>query len=671
MNAIVYSDAVDISSSIKLSFVDGISNNAKSLIISSNKSIYMPRLMKLIGSTGRNNRKRLFLDINKIKTATAKSTSVPYAGIISSIIEAADAAMLIEAPAIDILPSDMAENASDCIPNLIFSYLYTGDTSYLTHAISHIDSYLNIPVWGEYPDLVTAHIIVALSIAYDWGHEWLGVSRLRLIESKLKEQAGIFYDHIVKKDYWWAQDYLQGHNYYNVMSIAIAGISLFDQVEEAHDWIDAANENMRNVVEWLSPDGSSHEGVGYCSGGVEALLMQHYAVLCIDKSHNILTNSSYLQNFFKFRLHMSSPGYREIAPYADSQVYEWKGPGANMRAIAAVYNNQYAQWLAETVEHAIGENPQDWMIKPKYSWLDLFFFDSKIKPISPENTENNHAFFENIGLFSWRSGWDSSAMWLLYKAAPPQGWLAYNQGKILYSHIHPDNGQVILYKNGKWLLRDDCYNFMKLSSNHNVITVNDVGQLGEGGRWFGGGVELNRKAVATILTKHSSDIYHYIASDNTILYPQAVKLAKWHRHIIVIEDCVVIIYDDVELSAVGDVKTLFHMHEDALVTGDSSIILDGDGGVVNLKQIFPDNVNHTISAYSVEMPHDADHGTYTGSLLTVLDAGALIAKNIYIINDTSGHAVTYTVLAGGSSMDIEVNNKNYNINFINTEVKLI
>jgi hypothetical protein len=527
----------------------------------------------------------------------------------------------------------MKANTPDIIPRLIMAFKLTGNKRYLNHALTWIDTYIAFENWGDNQDLVASHALFAMSVAYDWLYDELGSSRSLLLKVKITKHANLLYQLLTNKTIWWATDYLQNHNYYNVMSLAVAGVSLHGETPLADSWITAANKNMANVANQLSPDGASHEGIGYWAGGTEALLCHYFAVRRITPEFSLL-ESDFLRNTWKFRLYMSLPGYRENANFADSHTFEWNGPGSFLRALASLYKNPHAQWLAEAVEQARAKGPQTWLTSPKFSWLDLIWHDSAVD-MDPPDKFDNYAFFENLGLYVFRTDWSDSATWFMYKAAPPQGWSAYNKKIVTWSHIHPDQGQILLFSGGKWLLRDDSYTYLKQSKNHNVILVNKAGQLGEGGKWFGGGVELNRRASAVVVKKQFSANFQYLVTDNTALYPQSAGLKRWYRHIVTLKGDTILIVDTIELEEIGEVETFFHLDPTAYASSVGQVCLNGASKQFVLQQILPESNRTDFTNYSIDrsVQQDPDHGIYDGKLFTIQNSNILSTTNVYLITN--------------------------------------
>jgi len=563
-------------------------------------------------------------------------------------------------------------NLPDLIPRLAFVYLLTNDKRFLDHAILWIDAYVQFKNWGKNEDLVAGHALFALSVAYDWLYSELGIERRNNVKHKILDHASTFYYLLDNNKIWWANTLLQNHNYYNVMALAISGVSLYNDCTEAKQWLDASEINFANVAGVLSPDGASHEGVGYWSAGTEALLSYIYGVRTISTKDDSLIESSFLKNTAKYRLYMSLPGYRENANYADSKIFEWTGPGNVLRALASIYRDPRPQWLADEVERARSIGPKTWLDKPKYSWLDLLWYDGSVGRAAPQDLPN-YTYFSNLGLYVHRTDWTNNAAWLLYKAAPPQGWHAYRKGLIARGHIHPDEGQVLYYGGGKWLLRDDSYVTPKWTKNHNVIIVNNKGQLGEGHRWFQGGVELNRKASVSLVHKQFDNNSQYIVTDNTIMYPKGAGLKRWLRSVVTLAGGNVLIVDDIDVGGKGDVSTLFHLDHSAYAVDNDFVCLDGDDNRFTLKQLYPAIYEYKLDIYTIDQndQHGMDLGFYSGKLLEIKDKLLSSTRKVYQLMDQPCNvkmASNFNWVVKGKTLDLQTNAGRYDINLDNYNI---
>jgi len=437
------------------------------------------------------------------------------------------------------------------LPYMAIAYLITGDEIYLRGVKKWMRALCSYPNWASNEDLGAAHILFGMSICYDWLYDKFTQEERALYRKKITKHANIFYKLLVKGKKWWARAYLQNHNYTNVMALSVAGMALYGEVQEAKAWIEAAKENFKHVLYWLSPDGATHEGVGYWSGSLRSLLAYFIAFASVYGLDEI-KNSPFFQKTAYYRLYMSLPDFRENVNYADSPYLDWNGPGYILRCLASIFDDGYIQWLAEKIEYARGK-------KARYSWLDLIWYNENVKPIPP-NDLPTYAYFDNLGIFVDRTSWSPNSIWVFFKAGPPLGKFAFSKGYYKGAgHVHPDEGNFLLWAYGKWLIVDNGYSLLKSTVNHNVFLFNGYGQLGEGRMWFNKRAVKKYNGYAQIKYTDFKDEYKYIIADLTKIYPPEARLKKWLRTWIFLPKGYLIIKDDIEMKNPGYAESFLHL----------------------------------------------------------------------------------------------------------------
>jgi len=280
-------------------------------------------------------------------------------------------------------------------------------------------------------------------------------------------------------------------------------------------------------------------------------MLKYFLANAAPQGKAAVEKSQFFQNTARFRLYASMPDYVDVVDYADSPRYEWTGPGHMLRALASIFNDGHAQWLAERVEKARGKDAN-------YSWLDLLWYDESVKPVPPDNLPR-YAYFDNLGIFIDRSDWTESAVWSFFKAGPSQGKLAESKGIYTGSHIHPDEGSFLLWSAGEWLVVDDGYVYKKRTENHNVLLFNGKGQLGEGEKWFNLYPVQQYKGTARIVFKDLRPDYKYLTAELAGMYPPEAGVKSWKRTFIVLSNGRIIVRDAIIRSHPGTVVSQVHL----------------------------------------------------------------------------------------------------------------
>lgn len=582
----------------------------------------------------------------------------------------------------------------DKIPFLSMAYLLTGDEAYLNAVKTWLDAFVQYDVWGVPnksienklgydigSDLDAAHILFGISIAYDWLYDVFSEEELERYRQTITKHARFLY--ILHKDdlVWWADSYLQNHNYINMASVTVAGLALYGEEKDAELWLAESINNFDTVIGLLSPDGASHEGVGYWSYGMVALL-QHYAAI---KRYDVnefdkFMNNKFFQNTALFRLYASLPDYKYNVDYADGSRWDFRGPGFILRMLASTFHDGRAQWLAGKVETVRGNDRGP-------LWLNLVWYDDSVKPIPPDDSPTYH-YFDNLGILFSRTSWDDDATWAFYKAGQPQGYRAAKRGYMTGGHIHPDEGQFLLWSQGSWLIIEDGYVAPKFTKNHNVLLFNGKGQLGEG-KWFNG-KEVGSKIRVTKVFEALNKEYQYLITDIIGIYKLSdigVKIdnSSYQRSFISLSNGIIVVRDDVHFDKDVEIKSLIHTTHYAIRADSRTVILNPVKSVVEahdrsdkeffVKNIYMGNISadslHVVPFLNLEayMIPDRDHhgsaGNYSGNLVSSTFKG----KDVTLINLVAPNTVNdIDISKDGNLLKIKDTGKEHTINFKNRQV---
>ncbi len=502
------------------------------------------------------------------------------------------------------------------LSHLAFGFLVSRDPRFLEAARTWMNRAVALPTWGSDQDLGAAELLFGMAVAYDWLYEHLSERDRAGYRAEIARHARILHQLLVDRKKWWARDYLQNHNYVNAMSIAVAGVALHGEEDEATWWLEAARANFEEVARLLSPDGASHEGLGYWGCGISALLKYHFATREIFTDQNLLAGD-YFGKASLFRLHASLPGFRENVNFADSPTLEWCGPGYLLRALAAAKGDGLAQWLADRVS-AARAGKRSGLGSARLSWLDLVWFDPTVQPESPIGLPR-HALFGNLGIYITRSDWSDSATWFFFKAGPPQGHLAAERGVLAGSHIHPDTGTFMLWADGGWVVVDDGYVMKKRTENHNVLLVNGTGQLGEGQTWFVKAASMPRREAPRISLTTTGAGRHTLEAELAPAYPEGVGLLGWKRRVDIIGGDAFEIRDDVVLRGTGTIESLIHTRDRALRRRGDVVCLADHSDFALVPSVGWDSVTATEYVVDPKERHKVN-GFYEGGVVRLTRA---------------------------------------------------
>ncbi len=417
-------------------------------------------------------------------------------------------------------------------------------------------------------DLAAGHQLLGLALVYDWCYRDLDAAARDEIRRTLVRRTSAMHDAAATEKIWWHRSYMQNHLWVNIAGMAISGLALFDEVDDAACWIGLPLDKFRRTMAVLGPDGASHEGVGYWEYGVE------YMLKFMDPAQTLLgvdlyESSPWWRNTSAYGLYLSLPrrAWRRsncIVDIADCPRGHWYGPEYLMRALARRFRDGHAQWLAVEIDAAE-------VSSAGASWLNLVWHDPTVEAKSPSGLPTLR-HFEDMGIVAARSDWSGDESLAVLKCGPCLGHqgvdeFTYDPGS---GHVHPDANHFVLFGNGQWLIRDDGYQD-KWTGQHNTLLVDGRGQLGEGSQWFRGSEPLARKSKPKILRAISTAEFDHLIGDATEAYAPELGLKRFVRHMVFVKPNLLVVADDIERDKPGELELRFHPEQEAVPEGDAFV----------------------------------------------------------------------------------------------------
>ena len=445
---------------------------------------------------------------------------------------------------------NLIRNYGNRLPFIAMAYLMTDDVKYFNGAKKWMDALASYTKWGNDHDLGAAHLLYNMAIVYDWLYNGFSPSDRAIYEQKMEYHLKIFAGIMEKHSTYWMSELSGNHNHVNVTSVMTAAVATYDSLDNADYYIQLAYDNFTKVLAKLRTDGSTEEGISYWSYSMEALLRYFDIETSVTGVNRMLTSPTFRRAPL-YRLYASLPNYRNTILTADSVRTDFYGPTFILWRLAATFNDPRAQWLANSIQKRRRMDK----VAIDSDWRTLIWYDENVAVQSPENLPTYH-LFDDLELFTSRSAWsDDNAILLTLKAGPPMGHSATGIGP---AHTHPDEGAFTVDGFGRNLIIDDGYVYSKLTSNHNVVTFDNIGQLGEGSPWF------NNRAGGTADIAHTdfNEVagYEYLIADLKRIYPWNLEITKYLRHFYFLKKKTLFVVDEIESAQVHEIQWRLHLN---------------------------------------------------------------------------------------------------------------
>jgi hypothetical protein len=568
---------------------------------------------------------RLYLDAARIAELRAAVTG-SHAPLWRELREHADRAVKRGPPAYR--PDDGSSGSEqlwqrevgNAMPVLALAYVISGDPKYLEAARAWALASCDYATWGldriDGMDLAAGHQLFGLGIVYDWCYADLDEATRTTIRETIARRGSAMFQAAVTRKTWWGQSYLQNHLWVNACGLAVAGLAVFDEVEDADLWIGFARDKFRRTMDALGSDGASHEGVGYWEYGVEYLLK--FMHVARERLGEDLYQHDWWRNTARYPLYLSLPRRawtrsNSIVDIADCPRGHWYGPDYLLRGLAREYRDPQAQWLAQETDAAD-------VTAPGAPWLNLIWYDPTVPAVPPDRLPTLH-HFDDMGIVSARSDWSGEESLVVLKCGPFLGHKAveefsYDPGG---GHVHPDANHFVLFGAGQWLMRDDGYR-SKWTGQHNTLLVDGRGQLGEGKQWFQGTQPLAVKSRPRIVRAESTATLDHVIGDAAEAYPADLGLERFQRHLLFLKPDVLIVADDIRLKQPQELELRFHPEQQTGRPDGAGFLFEGESAVLRLEPLTAESVRVDAAPLAIEGRHgERDQTMFTVRLARTAD----------------------------------------------------
>ncbi len=473
------------------------------------------------------------------------------------------------------------------IPELAMSYIITGDTAYSTKLRNwtlYVADPANFPDWGieNGGSMSNAVALIAVAIAYDWCYELFSDTERTMIRNKLALQAdrliAQFSNTSIANDAYWKNDPQPNHRHFRIDGIvtaaaAIHGDGAADSMESDDYRLEFGRSQLRQVLSWISPDGSQHESITYATYGNEHL------VRAVDVLESIGSGDLWAEpeipGMGSFKIDVSLPTNVGQFSYGDTDgslyyfnPYLWH--------IASKYQDTQLQEFLQRLYQSGPAGVSSFF----YNAWNLLWHDDSLAASGLDDRQTTR-LYPDLGVLASRSDWSATGVSLHLKAGVMGGvrlneWrdrLGPNSRYINVGHDHPDGGHYSMSFGGAIFGAYAPYGAYLTKQTNTVVAGADIGQAGERASGFTQPyTDMRGRASIPAVSALGADTV--VVADTSGLYaaPSTSGITRSRRTIAYVDRQAAIVLDDVVASSAKDIHSLFHSKGTASsVTGGSDI----------------------------------------------------------------------------------------------------
>ena len=321
------------------------------------------------------------------------------------------------------------------------AHLVTDKVIYRTAALAQLDALFDPAQWpdwidqahirfGHPADLRTGMLSQDVAIAYDWLYPSLDDTQRKFIREGLDRRGIQPFMTSVEQEAWWTQDL---NNWIAVIAggTGIAGMALRGEHSRAQYLIDYATTKFEAYLKTYGPAGEFNESVGY--SGANRLPVGYFMALryASGGAANRLATHPF-PAMCRWVMHATLDHKRGI-PFGDAWPQRPVMTGYTAAVAAATQDPVLQHYFLAT---QLEEDPHP---------MELLFFDSRLKPVSPTGREPLAiAYPAHGGMIVSRTSWDR----------PRTECIVFSKSGREENHEHNDIGQLGFDTLGERLIID-------------------------------------------------------------------------------------------------------------------------------------------------------------------------------------------------------------------------
>ena len=504
-----------------------------------------------------------------------------------------------------------------------YAYAVEGDEKYLEAAKKWMLAACEMPIWGytynkPNVDLPPAHLLYAVSFAYDILFDKLTENEKEIIKNKLVKQGRLMYDYFKYKPNK-KYTYTQNHTWIPMAGLAIAAYALMDEVDEAKDWARLSRAVFDRTMFAFATDGYFYESFHYFGFAFRWMIRYFDAHLQATGENLYEPMRGKFARMKYFVMHSILPDRENVFDFADVGDGSLNRNGTSKREklygeydilyrFADVYKDSQAQTIADFIRTETSFETRE----PMWAFIN---HDANLKPAPLSDIPTSVYFDDNDTVF-WRSDWTKNATAFGFRCAPPEGHYAARLAPKISDwrentgHAHPDANSFIIFAGGKYLTGDTGYLGIKQTDDHNTILVNDRGQEKDGVYEMFKETPNERLDKIRIAEVWATRDYFYARGEAASGYYADLGLKKFDRHFLYFAPDYFIVWDELETVKPSEFSFLLNTDREIKLNGGSADLINRDAGLRVLR-IAPNDANSKVVPQMIQargLPGSVDKG---------------------------------------------------------------
>lgn len=416
---------------------------------------------------------------------------------------------------------------------------------------------------------------VGLARTFDWLYHDLETTDRETLKSTVVKVVQGMYENAqpgAENPSWWAKSYLHHDFWIPMGGFGESALALIGETDGAVKYAEFAKQNFDIAFSWMGDDGAWHEGVADWCYAMAPMLWFYGAWQGITGED--LHERPWIRNTANYRLYHWLPNnqYINLDDSFRSGRYSTSGSASShlMRRLASVFRDGHAQWLAEKDEEF------DYKPSPKGAYMapyeglsyrpepleypypesqtatwNMLWYDPSVETKSPTDLPAAH-HYDNLDMVVMRTGWSKEDAVISHACGPIAGHALAEVARKgtdiapnIYYHDHVDYNSFTLFANDQYFIIPAGY-ARRASHFQNVVSIN--------GADFSADPRLEIKMAGF---RTGSD-FSYAVGDATEGFLPEPGIESYRRHMVLVKNEYLVIFDDLKLSEEGRKNWIFN-----------------------------------------------------------------------------------------------------------------